>query len=459
MIGLVESGFGMAARAHFWLLAAFLCIVFFTGGSTWGSEPQLMLLRPAALLIAGCAIVTLRWEHIASHWVVAVLFLGAALLTVAHLVPLPFAWWSAFPGRDIIVSIDQSAGLGKISRPLSMAPDATLNALYALSIPFAVLLLAVQLNPQGHQRILVLLISLAALSGLFGVLQAGGSNIAFYPEQTPTSGLFANRNHQGALLALLIPMAAALSALSVSNRVGGAARAAAAPLITVIAIPLLLVTGSRSALLVAAVGLVFGLFIWSSAGGRQDHPRWLRLVPLAVVTAVVGGLVWLTALASRDVAIERLGATENELRWPVWQSIIEMLPHYMPWGTGIGSYAQAYQIMEPDSLLRPTISNHAHNEFLEVAFTAGIPGLVLLGIAFAALLFALWRSFSIKTSNDSAAIFSRLGGSVLVLLAIASASDYPTRTPIFAAVLALASVWASIGGRAISETKSKQGPK
>lgn len=449
----------MAARAPFWLLAAFLCIVFFTGGSTWDSEPQLMLLRPAALLIAGCAILTLRWEHIARHWVVAGLFLGAALLTLAHLVPLPYAWWSMLPGRDIIVSIDQAAGLGQISRPLSMAPDATLNALYALSIPFAVLLLAVQLNPQEHQRILVLLFALAGLSGLFGVLQAGGSNIAFYPEQTPTSGLFANRNHQGALLALLIPMAAALGALGVSNRVDAAARVAAAPVITVIAIPLLLVTGSRSALVVAAAGLIFGLFIWSPGKGRQDRPLWLRLLQPAAVTAVVGGLVWLTAFASRDLAIERLGATEDDLRWPLWESIIEMLPHYMPWGSGVGSYVQAYQVFEPNSLLRPTFSNHAHNEFIEVAFTAGIPGLVLLGIAFAALLFALWRSFSIKAASNSAVILSQLGGSVLVLLAIASASDYPTRTPILAAVLALASVWASMGGRAICETKSKQGRK
>lgn len=449
----------MAARAPFWLLAVLLCIVFFTGGSTWDSEPQLMLLRPAALVIAGCAILTLRLEQIARHWVVVGLFLGAALLTVAHLVPLPYAWWSVLSGRDIIVSIDQVAGLGKISRPLSMAPDATLNALYALSIPFAVLLLAVQLSPQEHRRTLVLLLALASLSGLFGVLQAGGSTIAFYPEQTPTSGLFANRNHQGALLALLIPMAAALGALGVGNRVGAAARVAAAPAIAAIAIPLLLVTGSRSALVVAAVGLVFGLLIWSPGGGRKDRPLWFRLLPLAVVTAVVGGLVWLTAFASRDVAIERLGATENELRWPVWHSIIDMLPHYMPWGTGIGSYAQAYQILEPDNLLRPTISNHAHNEFLEVAFTAGVPGLVLLGIAFAALLFALWRSFSLKAPSNSAATFSRLGGSMIVLLAIASASDYPTRTPILAAVLAIASVWASMGGQAIRETKSKQGLK
>lgn len=449
----------MAERAPFWLLAIFLCIVFFTGGSTWDSEPQLMVLRPAAMIFAGGAILTLRLRHLADHWVVMGLFAAATLLTAAHLMPLPHAWWSALPGREIIVSIDHAAGLGEILRPLSMAPDATLNALYALSIPLAVLLLAVQLRPQEHQRILVLLLALAALSGLFGVLQAGGSSLTFYPAQTPTSGLFANRNHQGALLALLIPMAAALGALGVRNGGGGLMRVATAPVITVIAIPLLLVTGSRSALIVAAVGLILGLLIWSRGDMRDERPLWHRLIPSVVVVAVVGALVWLTASASRDVAIERLGSSENELRWPVWESIVEMVPHYMPWGTGIGSYAHAYQVLEPDSLLRPSISNHAHNEFLEVALTAGIPGLIVLGIACAALLIALWRAFSNSGANNPMVIFSRLGASMLVLLAIASASDYPTRTPILAAVLALAAVWASTGSAATGETKSKQGLK
>lgn len=449
----------MAERAPFWLLAALLCIVFFTGGSSWDSEPQLLLLRPAAFLIAGCAILTLRWEHIARHCIVCALFLGAVLLTAAHLVPLPYAWWSAIPGREIIVEIDKVAGLGQISRPLSMSPDGTLNALYALSVPMAVLLLAVQLNVVGHQRILLLLLGLAGLSGLFGLLQAGGTDIAFYPAQTPTSGLFANRNHQGALLALLIPMAAAVGALGFGGQGSLLARVAVAPAVTVITIPLLLVTGSRSALVVAAVGLVFALLIWSSGQRRNGRAWWLRLALPVTLASSVGALVWITGFAARDVAIDRLGSHEDDLRWPVWQSIIDMLPHYMPWGTGVGSYAQAYQILEPDKLLRPTISNHAHNELLEVAFTAGVPGLVLMGLAAAALLLSLWRAFSGNFGHDPAAIFSRLGAGMIVLLAIASATDYPTRTPILAAVLALAAVWASLGGQAAGTPKLHQGPK
>lgn len=455
----------MAERAPFWLLAALLCIVFFTGGSSWDSEPQLMLLRPAAFLIGGCAILTLRWEHIARNWIVSALFLGALLLTAAHLVPLPYAWWSAIPGREIIVEIDKVAGLSQISRPLSMSPDATLNALYALSVPMAVLLLAVQLNVASHQRILLLLLGLAGLSGLFGLLQAGGSDIAFYPAQTLTSGLFANRNHQGALLALLIPMAAAVGALSFGGHGSLLARVAVAPVVTVITIPLLLVTGSRSALVVAALGLVFALVIWSSVQRRDSRTWWMRLALPLTLAVGVGGLVWITGFAARDVALDRLESTEeylrweDDLRWPLWQSIFEMMPYYMPWGTGVGSYEQAYQILEPDKLLRPTISNHAHNEFLEVAFTAGIPGLVLMGLAAAALLLSLWRAFSSNVGQDPAAIFSRLGAGMIVLLAIASATDYPTRTPILAAVLALAAVWASLGRQAADTPKSHQGPK
>jgi O-antigen ligase len=228
-----------------------------------------------------------------------------------------------------------------------------------------------------------------------------------------------------------------------------------APAVTVIAIPLLLVTGSRSALLVAAVGLVLALLIWSLGQRHDGRVWWLWLALPVALAASVGALVWITGFAARDVAIDRLGGYEDDLRWPVWQSIIEMLPRYMPWGTGVGSYAQAYKVLEPDSLLRPTISNHAHNEFLEVAFTAGIPGLVLMGLTAAALIISLWRTFSSNVGQDPAVTLSRLGAGIIVLLAIASATDYPTRTPILAAVFALAAVWASLGSQAADAHKSQ----
>lgn len=427
------------------LLVALLVLVFFTGGSSWINEPQLAALWPAALVFTALGVLTLRLEQVRRFSAVWGLVFGAVALTILHLVPLPFEWWSSLPERDVIVGVDEALGVGKIWRPLSMSPDLTLHALLSLSVPIAVLVLAVQLNPAQHEYILALVLCLAGLSGAFGLLQASGSGIEFYPLSSPVSGLFANRNHQGVLLAMIVPMAAAASLLQFGNKFRAGIRVFLALGMAVIAIPLVIVTGSRSALVTLALGLIFAGLIWTSRR-RVPLAGWkARLMPPLALVATAAGLIWLTVFAARDVALDRLSTAGEDLRWPVWQSIVDMLPAYMPWGTGIGSYVEAYQILEPGGLLRPTKSNHAHNELLEIAFTAGVPGLTLLALAAAALLFAFWRSFAVNAGGAGATL-PRLGTAMLALLCVASASDYPARTPILSALLVLAAVWASLGG-------------
>jgi O-antigen ligase len=204
-----------------------------------------------------------------------------------------------------------------------------------------------------------------------------------------------------------------------------------------VAVPLVLVTGSRTGLLVAGASLVL-VFAFSLLPIKRLSVRpWVRYsVAFASVGALVGATIW----ASRDVAFMRLENQTEDLRWPVWQSIIDMLPHYLPWGTGVGSYVEAYQVLEPDNLLRPTFSNHAHNEMLEIVFTAGIPGAALALLAVVFLAAAVWRG--LRAAGD-AALFKRLGIVAIILLAIASISDYPVRTPILSAVFVLAAIWAS----------------
>ena len=452
-------GMPVAQRAPFWLLLGLLAVVFFTGGSTWSSEPQLMLLRPLAVIAAGLALLSLRAAHLRHFVPVLVLFSGAALLALAHLIPLPYAVWSQLPGRDVIVSIDQAASFGQMVRPLSMSPDATINALVSLSVPLAILLLAIQLSPRQHQYVFAVVLALSVLSGAFGLLQAGGSNIEFYPLSTENSGLFANRNHQGALLAMLLPMAAALAMLEFDGRITRRVKLALCLAIAVIAIPLVVVTGSRSGLFLLGVGLIFALLIWASGRSSAAWSWQMRLALPTALAACALGLIGLTVFAARDVALDRLETSGEDLRWPVWQSIIDMLPAYMPWGTGIGTYAQAYQVLEPDALLRPTSSNHAHNEVLEIALTAGVPGLVLAVCAAVLLVLALWRSFAGKRSDRSAAVMSQLGGVMILLLALASMTDYPVRTPILSAILVLASVWASLGTKQAAIFTKIQGGK
>lgn len=438
----------------FWALTVLLVVVFFTGGSSWASEPQLMLLRPVALIAAALAAITLKPRDLMRHKVAAALLLAAVLLTALHLVPLPFEMWSSLPGRDLLAAIDQTMGLGPMARPLTMSPDATLNALYALSIPAAVLLLAVQLNAAGHRKMLFVLLGLALLSALFGLLQAAGSDITFYPLQTKSSGLFANRNHQAALLALILPLIAAVALVGPGGKPSLPWRATSAVAIGCLVVPLGIVTGSRTGLVLLAVGLMFAALIWA---WRRPVQGWKArsLTPIALASLAVG-LVVITSLASRDVALGRLSQNGEDLRWPVWRSVIDMLPDYMPWGTGIGSYAEAYQVLEPEALLRPTFSNHAHNEFLEIALTAGVPGLVLLALAGFALVAGLARAFSADGAASSlSATLRRSGLAIIVVLAIASATDYPARTPAMSAILALAAVWATFTTK--PEQESRQG--
>jgi O-antigen ligase len=423
----------------FILFCVFMLAVFFSGGSSWSDEPHLILLRPLAFVVAAIGLWSLRLQHIRQFWAVWLIFGLAVLLTASHLVPLPYDVWSNLPGRQVIVDIDKAVGLGQISRPLSMSPETTMNALLSLSVPFAVLVLASQFDGLRQRRALGVVLLLSFMSAAVGLLQATGADIALYSLQASQdiAGLFVNRNHQAALLALIFPMAAVAISAGIGMGLPRKIEAFVGASMCMVAVPLVLVTGSRTGLLVAGASLVL-VFAFSLLPIKRLSVRpWVRYsVAFASVGALVGATIW----ASRDVAFMRLENQTEDLRWPVWQSIIDMLPHYLPWGTGVGSYVEAYQVLEPDNLLRPTFSNHAHNEMLEIVFTAGIPGAALALLAVVFLAAAVWRG--LRAAGD-AALFKRLGIVAIILLAIASISDYPVRTPILSAVFVLAAIWAS----------------
>jgi O-antigen ligase len=437
--GIKASQAGRPIDIPFILFSLFMLAVFFAGGSSWSDEPHLILLRPLAFVVAAIGLWSLRLQHIRQFWAVWLIFGLAASLTALHLVPLPFDVWSNLPGRQVILDIDKAVGLGQMSRPLSMSPEATLNALLSLSVPLAVLVLASQFDGPRQRRALGVVLLLSFTSAAVGLLHATGADILFYSRQASqdVAGLFVNRNHQAALLALIFPMAAVAVSAGVGVGLPRKVETFVGAFMCLVAVPLVLITGSRTGMLVAGVSLVlvfaFGLLPLKRVAIRP----WVRY---SAAFASVGGLVWATIWVSRDLAIKRLEDNMEGLRWPVWQSIVDMLPHYLPWGTGVGSYVEAYKVLEPDKLLRPTFSNHAHNEALEILFTAGIPGAALMLLAFVFLAVAVWRALS---SSGDAALFKRLGIVAIILLAMASITDYPIRTPILSAIFALAAIWAA----------------
>lgn len=440
------------SSAAFWVLSVLLVICFAFGGSARGDVASLMVLRPLTVLALGFALWHLEFAQIAAHRFLFGLGLALVALPLLHLIPLPPAVWIQLPGRGLVADIDASAGLGGLWRPLSLAPDATGNALFAVLVPISVLLLGVQLDPRERFRLVPIVLFMGGLSALFGLLQILGDTsgpLYFYDVTNEGSavGLFANRNHQALLLAMLFPM---LALLARGRRTPVRLMALLAGLVLV---PLILITGSRAGLVAAAIAigsvpLLMGegrrdISAGEGAGLRQQprSPRSRWLIP------GLGGLalVALTIALGRGEAWQRLveGSSQPDGRLQILPTLLAMAVSYAPFGSGIGSFEPLFQVNEPDGLLSPTYMNHAHNDWLELVITGGVPAALLALVVLAAWVLRARTAFLRSNPASATVPVARLGLVILLLAGLASLVDYPLRVPAMAALGALAVLWAA----------------
>jgi O-antigen ligase len=440
------------ASVQFWLLAAFLVLVFLTGGASRVDVQSLLILRPVSAILCAVALMFLRREHLAGRGSVLAGLSAMFLLTAVHVLPLPPGLWQSLPGRRELAEIDSMLALDDIWRPLTLAPMNGWHALSSLLAPLAVLLLGIQLSRDDLYRLLPVLIVLGAISGLFGLLQAIGSaesSLYFYriTNNGAAVGLFANRNHAAVLLACLFPILSVFAATSTGTADEQRRRQLVAAALAIFLVPLILVTGSRSGLILAVAALASAAILYRSpTAGRHvrrgDARKMIGALPLLAGVAVIC-LSFVTFFFSRAEAIERLfaEASGEDNRSDFWVVSIDLFWKYFPWGSGAGSFVEAFQIAEPIKLLDSTYLNHAHNDWLEIAVTFGVPGLLLLAIA---LIFYVRRTFVLWRRRDGkrrSVMFARMAGIAMVIIAAASFADYPLRTPTVMCVFALLTLW------------------
>lgn len=120
-------------------------------------------------------------------------------------------------------------------------------------------------------------------------------------------------------------------------------------------------------------------------------------------------------------------------------TVLSMIRTYFPAGTGMGSFDPMFRLHEPFILLKPSYFNHAHNDWLEIALDAGVPGMLVLLVAMG---WWVWASVAAwRAEPSSGRERARLGSSLLLLVMVASAFDYPARTPMIMAMVAVAAAW------------------
>lgn len=432
----------------FWSVPLFLAVVALTGGSARATSlGQAVAL--AAATVAGAGWLAFARSAGDRRLAPAVGFLGVCAAVICfQLVPLPPSLWSALPGRQAYVAAAAAADVGMYWRPLSVAPDLTWGALFALLVPAALLVGAARLSSRRRAELMLPLAVLIFASGVLGLAQVTGgpgSSLRWYGGNPDPSavGFLANRNHQALLLACALPILAALASVPVRDPRKTATRRWGALGVAAFVVLMLPTTGSRAGLLLGGVATLLALAIAAPAAMqrlralRRRRRRQMLIVGAGVVLAFAGVLVFL----GRNVAFTRIATLDplTDLRIRAFPVVADMTRTFLPWGSGIGTFEPAFRTFEPFALLKPTYFNQAHNDIIQLVLEGGIAAGVLL------VAFVIWwgvatlRAWRAAPSLQSLA--ARAGSAVILLCLLASVVDYPLRTSLMLSVFSIAAVW------------------
>jgi O-antigen ligase len=383
------------------------------------------------------------------------IFAAAGLaLCLLHLVPLPPGLWLALPGHAPFAEAAALANAPQPWRPLTLSADIGWSSVTWWIPIFAAMIAIGGLATHQIKRLLRFLLAMILLSLLLGLVQelAGPeTGLRFYAitsHDVPV-GFFANRNHYGLWLAMGLPIVGLWYRLERKDDRWRTGRfcfvigSFAALYFTT------LLTGSRAASIIATLAIPAS--IWLIQSGRTPLPdrrissildnKWtspvLILCSLGVIALAASGF---------DV-VDRLLATNatDEARIQSIPTLWTLTKTYAPFGSGIGSFVSAFQVAEPNELLDASYMNHAHNDYFELIIETGLPGaLLLLGFG-CWWAYASWQLLRFDAKPSQKVLLGRLGVILIAMTAIASVSDYPVRTPLVSALVAIAATFVLLG--------------
>ena len=416
------------------LLALIALCLFSGGGGSPSPLAETLIICACGLYIAALAVRSLRGgdrgetgQHLRPmrqpDWVLKLLICAALALPLLHLIPLPPGLWQGLPGRDVVAANLALAGADQSWRPISIAPQSTLSSLLAL-IPLVIIAIGIaRLSPDWQRKALGLVVFAAIIGTLLGMVQLAGGGIEarLYANSHPAwiTGIHANRNAAADLFLAAICAAAALASL---NRRGHAARRLRVGLILVAFVfaCATILTASRAGILLLTGGALVAA-IWFALRSR----KWRKagLAGGATIAVLTLGAMFGLADGRLGTIAGRFTATDDP-RISLWQTGVDVAQTYWPFGSGMGTFVQAFLPLEPLEVVDSSIPNRAHSEYLELAIEggmlAGIVGLIVL-----VCLFALWsrarRSDAVPAAMRNAAV------AILLIFALHGLVDYPLR--------------------------------
>lgn len=421
------------------LAIAMIALLWLSGGASRPDALGQVVVRAGAWAILMSAVLLGPRPAFDDTRPVLLLLFVAVLLPLVQLIPLPPSWWQKLPSREILLIPGEPLPW----RPWTMTPGATRNALASLIVPVSMVLVLMQAGDRTRRAMPTILLGMIGTAMLLGLLQFSGAQVNNpFLNDTPgdVSGIFANRNHFALLLAIgcvIAPVWAFIDPAALRWR---------GPLATglvLLFVLTILATGSRTGMLLGGLALGMALLL---IGQRlrywlRNGSRWLLPAFVAAVVLTIMGFIALSFAADRADAINRLIALEGgeDMRSRALPTVLSMVREYFPFGTGFGSFDPIFRIHEPFALLKLSYFNQAHNDYLGIALDGGIAGIAALAAGILWWLVAtirIWRS-----SGDDTLLLGKLGSAIILLVLIASVTDYPARTPTIMAFLTIAGIW------------------
>tara|TARA_R110001592_G_scaffold58295_2_gene176746 strand:- start:331 stop:1749 length:1419 start_codon:yes stop_codon:yes gene_type:complete len=434
----------MMDRAALAVLGAFVVAICLLGGSARGDAAQLVFLRPICCLFAGYGIYRLGSQKVQG---LAPLYAGFGTLgglMIIQMIPLPYAIWTAFPGREVIVNLDVAGGLTGLWRSITFSPSRTANSLASLIVPLAAVLLF-HIYPNHRKKdFLAVIIIIAVGNAMLGILQIlGPSGGALYLYEFTNSadavGFFANRNHSSVFsgLSLLVISYYYAQRWQVFRFTKAYTNIFLAAVYIVIFLSII-INGSRAGLLCGGIALFVGLIIFNL---KPPEAARLKIARGKKVASIIGSiaivmfsatLILLFFMSDRLPAFSRLIESDPmaDLRTEAMPTLFEMIGSYWPVGSGFGTFDKVYFIHERSELLMPSYFNQAHNDWLQILIEGGAPVAILAAVGLFWYIASVLKLF--LPSKYLGHLFFWFG--TMAILGIASLVDYPLRTPIFSAV-------------------------
>ena len=427
-------------RGLLWATAILIVVALFLGGQGNGNALRELAIQLvalfAALMVIAAPAPTPDPVRRAARWVIAAM-VG---LIVLHLVPLPYNLWAAISPVDTARTILEGFGQARGWRPFSVVPHEALDNLFLLIAPVVTYFAVLRLDPVARARLVTVVVLMAAASVILGLMQyASGTDTLDFYTQTNRGygvGVFSNRNHQADLAIIGWLLAAGLLAnrhLPVAAMKPVTQNAILAVL-SVFFVLGILATGSRGGILLGAFA---GLAIILTRIKRFGAGSVGVLAGMGALGAILFAIGTFTGSRLFGATISRFEA-DDDARLQVWPEVVRMIGDTMPLGSGIGSFVTYYRFDEPLAKVGPKFVNSAHNEYMEIAMEAGIPGLLVLIAGLAVIAWGAWRALRAAGGRQSGERRLQTMASVGIVVPLAhSTFDYPLRTTGLAVVFAL----------------------